>query len=515
MPIYSTFKQFLSESVNKLKNKSKAITYLEDLDVTDFINLIKNISKQIISEKLDGTALTFGFDDEGEFYTTRSGKGSQDTMFYKASDWYISAASNGFKAAHAALKKQQDIIKEFVKPGMAVDIEILFGRQPNTIIYGLDGVNYIAFIKMTDGTNKSLTLDQKIIPKLSKALKKVTSSVRTMIVDTTDGINLTETITPTEWKFTSPEFIDNNHFEDPSIKEELIKLEDFLKQKNKKGSSLSGEDITNFETMSMSLTKISTEDRQAFKILRDKLNDKIMNDFKLPIKNRLLDKYVEHAKPKLQDNKTKDEEQQGLEGLVILDPETQQQVKVVNKDLFSTMNKFNYMIRNNIRGMVKDDAEESSLEDQGGLFGKAKIKIINLFDIDDLAKAYDTKKILNKFKGATPEETVKNFAKSVSALDWRAIKTKIDAVIKSALKDLSKALDNFKENKDTYSIDVKGKKIGYSPEVTRRTLLVFAETRNTLIDLRNKVNKADDIEDIIMACFGKQLKDLHETSIDQ
>ncbi len=515
MAVHSTFKQFLTETVNKLKNKSKAIAYLEDLEVKDFIDLIRNISKQIISEKLDGTAFTFGFDDDGVFYTTRSGKGSQDTMYYKASDWYISAASNGFKAAHAALKKQQDILSEYVKPGMAVDIEILFGRQPNTIIYGLDGVNYIAFIKMTDGTNKSLTLEQDIIPKLSKALKKVTSTVKTMIVDTSDGVNLTEAMTETDWKFTTPDFIDNNHFEDSSIKEELEKLEKFLELNNKKASSIVGTEITNFEALTYSLTKVPTEVRPTFKTLRDKLNDKVLNDFKLPIKNKLLEKYVENAKPKLQDKKTKAEEQNGLEGLVILDPETQRQVKVVDKDLFSTMNKFNYMVRNNIRGMVKDDTEESSLEDQGGLFGKAKIKIINLFDIDDLAKAYDTKKILSKFKGETPEETVKNFAQSVSALDWRAIKTKIDAIIRVALKDLGNALDNFKEEKDSYSIEVKGKKMGYSPEVTRRTLLVFAETRQTLIDLRNKVSKADGMEDIIMACFGKQLKDLHTTSIDQ
>jgi hypothetical protein len=121
-----TFRTYLDDTDYQptLQSKSKSIEYLEDLDVTDFIDAIKNISKCIVAEKLDGTALTFGLDDDGEFYTTRSGKGSTDKIFYKAADWGISAASNGFKASHAALKKHIDIIKKIMVPGEAMDIEI-------------------------------------------------------------------------------------------------------------------------------------------------------------------------------------------------------------------------------------------------------------------------------------------------------------------------------------------------------------------------------------------------------
>jgi hypothetical protein len=516
MPTKS-FRDFLSgtDYSPKLKSKSKSIEYLENLDISDFIDTIENISKLIASEKLDGTALTFGFDNDGKFYTTRSGKGNQDAMHYKASEWGISAAANGFKAAHAALKNHQDTLSHFIKPGMACDIEILFGHQPNTIVYGLDGINYIAFVRITQGTDKKLEIDQEVLKKMAKACRNLTSNVRTIMVDTADGVSLSEGPTVTKWKFTTPAFIDSAHFDDINVKEELKNLKAFLDKKNRDASDLTGTEFTNFDVLVYPMQKLKQTIRPEFKSIREGLENRVMEDYKLPIKQILLDKFIRKVKPKLQDKGVKAEEEQGLEGIVLLDPHTQRQIKIVDKDLFTTMNRFNYMIRNDIRGMVRSDDEEASLEQKGGLFGQAKIRIARLFEIDGLANAMKTKRIISKFKGETPEQTVANFGNSLAELDWRAIKTKIDAIIKSTLTDLQESLDNFKENKDSYTIKVGGKQVKYSDEVVRRTLLVFAETRKSLLELKSRISKAQSIEDIIIACFGKQIREIHGEKNDE
>jgi hypothetical protein len=506
-----SFKDYLDDNDYKptLKSKSKSIEYLEDLDVKDFIDAIRNLHKSIVAEKLDGTALTFGLDDDGDFYTTRSGKGSSDKLFYKAADWGISAASNGFKATHAALKKHVDIIKTVMEPGDAMDVEIMFGRQPNTIVYGLDGFNYIAFLKSTPGTNKDLKVDQKKVKQLYRKLKDEKSDVRTINVDTTDGENLIQSPTVTNWKFTTPEFIDTKHFDDVDVKGEIEKLEKFLNRKNEGMSELLHKDVTNYEAARMSLTDVKTSLRSQAKGFKEDINDKIMDDFKLPIKQQLLDKFIRTVKPKLQDRDVKPDEDLGMEGIVVLDPKTQKQFKIVDKDTFSTLNKFNYEVRNNIRGVVRSEDEDAPLNLRGGLLGTAKIRIARLFNMPGLGKGYTTKKVIAKFQGNDADETVANIADSLKDADYRAYKEKIEAIIKSTLKELQETLDNFKENFHDYKVRLEnGKEVGYTQEVVRRTLLVFAETRQSLKRMQTKIEEAKSMQDIIIGMFGKSIKAL-------
>lgn len=511
MTTSKSFKDYLDDNqyASTLKSQSKSIDYLEDLEVEDFIAAIRNLHKSIVAEKLDGTALTFGIDDAGEFYTTRSGKGSSDRLFYKAADWGISAASNGFKATHAALKKHSKEIKSVMESGDAMDVEIMFGRQPNTIVYGLDGYNYIAFLKSTPGTNKELKIDQKKVKKLYNKLKDATSDVRTINVDTTDGENLIQAPTVTNWKFTTPEFINANHFVDTDVNKDIDKLEKYLNHKNDEMSELLHRDVINYEAAKMSLTEVKTTIRsQAKKIKEDVLNT-IMNDYKLPIKQTLLDKFVSAVKPRLQDRDVEPSEDLGMEGIVVLDPKTQKQYKIVDKDTFSTLNKFNYEIRNNIRGVVRSEDEDAPLALRGGLLGTAKIRIARLFNMPGLGKGYTAKRVIAKFKGETPEETVANIASSLADADYRAYKEKILAIIANTGKELQETLDNFKENFHDYKVKLNsGKEVGYTTEVVRRTLLVFAETRQSLQRMRTKIEEAKNMEDIVVGMFGKPIKQL-------
>lgn len=512
-----TFRDYLDSNKYSpiLKSASKSIQYIEDLAPAEFVEVIKNLPKMVVSEKLDGTSFAFGLDDDGCFYTTRSGKGSADSIKFAAKDWGISAAANGFKAAHAALKQHSDLIAEVLAPGEAVDIEILFGRQPNTIVYGLDGFNYIAFLKMTAGTNASLEVDQSKIQKLASKFKDIKSDVRTINVDTTDGITLSQGPTVTNWRFTTPAFVKSADFYTPEVKSALAKMETFLAAKNTGMSALVGNETSNEKAATISIAAVKSDKRDEAKKMKADALDEVLKKHMLPIKQILLDKFVRSVQPKLQDRDVEPSEDLGMEGIVILDPKSLEQYKIVDKELFATLNKFNYEVRNNIRGMARTDEDDAPLASRGGYFGTAKIRIARLFNIPGLGKGYSVKRVIAKFKKETPEDTAAAIAASCAGADYFAFKSKIKAILKSTSIEIDEFLTNFKEHYTEYTVKLPdGTKIGYTAEIVHRTLLVFAETQQSIKRLSDSVSKAKNMEDLVTALYGRQIKQQFGNSPD-
>ena len=64
---------------------NEGIQHIEALPVRDFINAIENVANFTASEKLDGSNLTFGFENNGRYYTSREAKGGK--RFYTESDF--------------------------------------------------------------------------------------------------------------------------------------------------------------------------------------------------------------------------------------------------------------------------------------------------------------------------------------------------------------------------------------------------------------------------------------------
>ena len=122
---------FLSETVvtkTGVVRLNEGIVHIEALPVRDFIDAIENVATFTASEKLDGANLTFGFENNGRFYTSREAKGGK--RFYTETDFSDRPADTGFKSAHNALQKASAELKEVMDNGEAVETEILFGRQP-------------------------------------------------------------------------------------------------------------------------------------------------------------------------------------------------------------------------------------------------------------------------------------------------------------------------------------------------------------------------------------------------
>ena len=162
---------------------NEGITHIEDLSIDKFIDTIKSIFKFHVSEKIDGANLWFGLDDSDIFYTTREQKSGDKDRKYESKDYSKVAAYNGFRSAHDALQSFMKLGKYrgALHPGDKIEIEVVFGKQPNVVKYSDEGINYIVLLRPVDGTS------QEHFDKLVSMLDGKEVNVQSEIIDTVDG----------------------------------------------------------------------------------------------------------------------------------------------------------------------------------------------------------------------------------------------------------------------------------------------------------------------------------------
>lgn len=457
----------------------------------------------IATEKLDGSNLWCGLDSEGKLYTTRAGKKSHAKKMYSADDYPQISTVDPFRAAHAALKAKEDEIKSVMQPGQEVEVEVLFGRQPNAITYGKDGLNYIAFLRGVEGT-PDVVADQ-----LASRLGHSTVQVEVSLTDTSDGENLTTTKTQVTFKFTVSQRVSQADLKHVNVEPLISALESYLKEK----VDLEGFDLTNFDLMTRSLGSFPMDIRPEAKTLKEEVLAKVMSDFKLPIKKELLDKFVSKVKPALGAADTSHDEDIGVEGVVLRDPATGEQVKIVDKDTFTTLNQFNQAVRASISGVVKTLDQEAPIESRGGVIGELKIKIADLLGNKELARGAGARKALDSVKGADEVDTVKKFAAQLQVEDFQGAKRKILAMISATHSKLGAMLADFKENKDHFHLKLKdGRSIGLSEGTVKKTLLSFAEGRKDLTELFERVKSTKTIAQLIAVLYGRNVKVVHSVN---
>ena len=136
----------------------------------------------------------------------------------------------------------------------------------------------------------------------------------------------------------------------------------------------------------------------------------------LPIKEKLLDGIVRKLKPALRDTEVTSSEDIGVEGIVMLDPKTGKQVKLVDKGIFSLINQFNYAIRNQIkgRGVSTKNYEHlfkifnASVGPQGAsLYDDMLARIASVVGVPGLDRYMGITRSLKRFE--SPEEFVKAY----------------------------------------------------------------------------------------------------------
>jgi hypothetical protein len=480
----------------------EGIDHIEALPIDAFLHAVENLSKFIASEKLDGANMIFGFDEDGKFYTSREAK--RGGRFYSADDWENKAAWNGFKSAHAALQKVSPLLRTELRPGEAVECEVLFGRQPNAITYGS---SYIAFLRMIIGDNKQQP-DQGKIKRLAKIMEGEVVSVVTNHITTDDGIKIKSMKVEHTWKFTSTSFIDTQQFKDINLDSELADLRKFLGTLNKAGNM----GLTNGEIMLVKLNSVPKHIREDLKTARETVLSYVEHHYKLPIKEKLLNSIIRKLSPSLRDVEIHSHEDTGVEGAVFLNPDTLQQFKIVDKDVFTIINQFNYAVRMEIKntGPTRSPKGNATIGVNGDIFGNMLKKIADVLGSPELGRYSRISTIIGKVAGSTPSETVRNFAESLPVRNPNTVKTGVIRAIKSGISELDKGLQQYNNNWKDYRLQLKsGKEISYTDEIHKRTLMVFAEVRDEMHNLLLGIQNAKDIDSILTVLYGVALKKIH------
>jgi hypothetical protein len=466
---------------------SEGISHIEDLPLEDFISVLNRLSDLKGLEKVDGAQLWIGVDDDGQFYTSREGKRSAAIRYYSPDEWPKIADFNQFRAAHIALSNIETDIKKVLFPGATVEIEVLFGAQPNTVNYGGSGNSYLVILRGAAGT------PDNVADELAASLANQKIDTEVEVVSSNDGIELIDEKIRTTFQIVSPQKIDLEKLKSEQLLKSLKDLEDFLNQKSEI------KQYTNKELASVNLSSVKTDSRELVKAARSAVLAKIDSEYKADIKRALLDRSAS-LKSSLGDA--------NLEGIVFRDPNTNEQVKLVNKDEFLITNRFNQSMRDIIRGPLMTTDENASLEAQGGLTGHLRIRIAKFLGEASLAKAATMKKKLAELGGDSKEEVLSNLENYFEIKDFQQTKRKILLMISATKKELDSKLDDFKKNKDKYELKLKsGKVVKLSDEVFKKTLTIFAETRKSFISQFNKIKGTNNSLELLDILYGHLIGD--------
>ena len=469
---------------------SEGITHIEDLPVDEFIQTVRTLKNKIITEKLDGAALWFGLDEQGVF-TSREGKSSSSTRARSADDYAATANFNAFRAAHEAIAAVAPTIKKYLQDQDIVEIEVIFGRQPNTVLYGTDK-NYIVFLRPIGDT------DPDRVRRLSAALNNHSVQVSSTVISSDDGEQLKSQDLTQTWVFTSVRPM-RKKISTAAADDLLRQLEKFLAEKNSQFPAQ-----TNQQVAELNLTSVDREQRAAARAERQRVLDQIQNDFKLPIKDLLLNNIVRKSKSILSSGSH--DHDVGIEGVVIRDAHTGAQTKLVDRDVFTAINTFNNSVRSTIAGLVRTTDQDSAVAMRGGALGQAKIRIAELMGLRDLALSSGLRRTVSKFKQDSAELTADAIARSLNIDSLPGARTKIIAILKNAREEIDQIVDDFKQQQQEYRLHLKtGKQIGISPDVAARTLTAAAETKRDINEIISAVAGSKTVADLIMALYGKTI----------
>ena len=470
-----SFKQFNEDTIKTnhgVYHLNESIVHIEDLSPEEFLHSVKNIAYLIATEKLDGSNLTVGVDKEGQLYTSREAKGGERQYNNKAP---ARAADNGFCAAFTALKQAESLIKKVLKPGDAVECEILFGRQPNAIVYGS---NYIAFLRTIPGDNDEPP-DQRKIHDLIDTLKDHTEKVECTLISTIDGSKLISMDQTVHFKFVTAAKIDSFDFHKIDWKDELHKFEVWLHQH----------------------PPATFKSKKAFA--------DAASQFMLPIKEKLVDEILRNRKPAFRDAEVEPHEDVGIEGIVVLDPKTGKQFKIVDKSVFTIINQFNYAIRNEIKKTSNFNREAYSLLYKefnatsgvsGNIYDGMLHHIAQAIGIPGLASYMGITRTIKKYD--SPEAFVRAFPQDVNQL-----RSHVAHAINGGIQHLNESKKHFESNWKNYVLRLgSGREIRYTKEIYSRTLLTYAEALKDLVEMLKSVQNSRTVAEIANALFGKQLK---------
>ena len=102
---------------------------IEDMSYIDTVRFLSELEEYTVCEKIDGSQLLVGKDNNG-FYTSRETKSG--LRVYNSLDYPVNSTTCYMIAAHEVL---ETIIAGHLKAGDQLEVEVIYGPQPNVISY--------------------------------------------------------------------------------------------------------------------------------------------------------------------------------------------------------------------------------------------------------------------------------------------------------------------------------------------------------------------------------------------
>lgn len=318
------------------------ITHLEELDLDEFIYFVKNFYNEniVAIQKLDGTFnMSVVRDEEGIYFARLSKK---QTAPFTANDLPRNPMFNALRGACIFLSDDsvKSKLTELLDPGDALDIEVLYGSQPNTIRYNLKN-NYLALLRFIQG--KSGDEAERRLNEIVEELKTIEVNIKNPVYYYNWNTESVEYKSQSEvWKFTKPEILDKAKSKYDAQKDLEI-LSSWLSDTNTIIPSM-----TNLEVLGVALTSIPKNERPLYKQAKLAAEEEA-NRLKLNIKQQMVDVILKHSEFELGGNEQ--------EGLVIRDKDTRRMTKLVDKEGFTEANRTNWYYMELAMDGMKIDGE--------------------------------------------------------------------------------------------------------------------------------------------------------------
>ena len=478
---------------------NEGIGHAEEMNVHEFISSLRNFEQYEVSEKIDGSNLQYGIDENG-FYTSREEFGGK--RMYSIDEYGTGFHETYQRSAHLALEKALPSMKKAgLKLGDRVEVEVLFGKLPNAVPYSATD-NQLILLRTVDGT---VSIDA-----LHSVLDGKTTYVTLEAPYTIDGKTIQMAEETHQWSFAQTPSYDGADMMDDELKakidSDLDDLESYLNQDSGVWK------FSNAEVLALPLNKrpegVDTAQWKELKVeVKEKKAEVQSHVYKKKegsglvqeIKNTLLNNMVRQIKsdfgPEIEDGGW-------IEGLVFRHKDTGEMFKLVDKDMFGTIKNFIWKVRGELADKPK------SVERVESFAGKTLVGLATALGHPELG-TFQAKRHLRK-QGDTPDEILSTISQSVG--DFESVRAYWINFIEQQERALVKVLDKYNNEKAESQITLdfgnQSRTFGYDEEVDSRNLQVFAGLYKQLENFKQAAKGANSTEDLVMALVGKQIGEL-------
>lgn len=481
--------------IKKLTVLREGISHIEDLEVEEFIDAIRNIGTMQGSEKIDGATLYFGIDDQERLFAASEGDKVGAKKIYDPAEYPFYGANNVFRMALAAAIDVQDLFKRVLQPGQIVSASVVFDDD-------LGSKNYIGIVQGIQN------ISPEQVQELQKALLNKEATARSKIVQSSNGKDLEVKVASATFRFVKPKTIDSKLFAKADIEPKIKEFEAFLSQRAQSDTVK----VSNLELLTMPLTSFDKDVRAEAKELRERVKSKVLLRFKLPIKKELLKNSISRIDTGL-DGTTDDGK---IQGAVLVDPSSGNSFKIVDREHHKTVADFQRSIRAKVNGVVKTTDPSAPLEARGGVLGNVKIRVSDLLGNRDLARTITAKAAISAIEAESVQDTIRELGRTLNGgRDPLGTIRKITAILTDASDQVKRMLDDFKAKQNEFRLKLaSGKEIRLTPATIKRTMMVFAETQRDIDEKIRKMSSASTIENIIEIFYGHTIRAVRSGEAD-